>query len=67
MPYAGQIKKGDTTRFNVRGEMIAVIVDRVGWDTLTVTSLDLRFKWHDVPKSKWIQQKQILGDLEKEA
>lgn len=63
MPYKDEIEKGETLSFNVDGKMMPVQVTRVGWEFVEVTSLDLKFKWDRVPKSKWIVQRNLLKEL----
>lgn len=63
MPYKGEIEKGETLTFNVDGKMMPVQVTHVGWEFVEVTSLDLKFKWDRVPKSKWIAQRNLLKEL----
>lgn len=62
IPYDGQINKGDVLSFNMNGRMIPVEVCGIGYYTIEIVSLDLKWKWR-ISKAKWVDQKRILESL----
>lgn len=62
-PYKDEIEVGETLSFNVDGRMMPVQVTKIGWDRLVVVSLDLKYKWSDLPKHTWIAQRNIMKGL----
>ncbi len=56
-----EIKKGDTTSFMVDGKMVPFQIERLGFDTITIVSLDLTMKT-EIQKSYWARQVELLAE-----
>lgn len=66
MPYKDQIKKGEVLSFLMQGKMIPFQITSIGWDCVSAVSLCLNYKVDRIHKSKWIAQREILAEIEKQ-
>ena len=58
-----EVRVGDTTMFNVGGEMVSVEIIQINGCNLKLMSCDLERVWDNVSLSHWLRQVEFMKQL----